>query len=344
MKHKTLRKFSLRIVCNFILIVFICAVTIETNAQTRKGEQPKTGTSSTGSTTNTTTPTKTKPKTSSTSKSKTATSKPSTTQKTTTTTTTSGKGNNQRAVFKTSKELGITFQELTPGLAMELGVSPTTKGIVVVDVNSTSPLAETEIVEGDIIVSINKHPVTSEKDIEIGLSKAINSYSTLTINSHGKTFYEMVNMNASGNNTTMTTTIQTRPTGNQSTQTTTTKGKSDPNSPNITVLKPQGDIKLEEEEISLPDEVLREVAINIPEPVYPAMAKSARASGAVEVEITIDQEGNVIAAKAISGHPLLKDSAVQAARKAKFEKISAQDSKGNPTNIKGILVYNFVLN
>src|SRR6266571_2040646 len=50
------------------------------------------------------------------------------------------------------------------------------------------------------------------------------------------------------------------------------------------------------------------------EPAYPPLAKAARVSGAVVVEVTVDEEGNVMAARAISGHPLLKDAAVEAAR------------------------------
>ncbi|HKS40594.1 MAG TPA: energy transducer TonB, partial [Blastocatellia bacterium] len=39
------------------------------------------------------------------------------------------------------------------------------------------------------------------------------------------------------------------------------------------------------------------------EPAYPPLAKAALISGAVIVEVTVDEEGKVIAARAISGHP-----------------------------------------
>jgi protein TonB len=59
--------------------------------------------------------------------------------------------------------------------------------------------------------------------------------------------------------------------------------------------------------------VLAGAATKRVEPVYPPLAKAARISGAVVVEITIDEAGKVIAAHAVTGHALLKDAAVAAA-------------------------------
>ena len=44
-------------------------------------------------------------------------------------------------------------------------------------------------------------------------------------------------------------------------------------------------------------------------PQYPEIAKKVAASGSVVVEIMIDESGNVIAARAVSGHPLLQAAA-----------------------------------
>lgn len=70
---------------------------------------------------------------------------------------------------------------------------------------------------------------------------------------------------------------------------------------------------------------LRDATLVRSEPEYPALARAARVSGTVEVELALDQEGNVKRARATSGHPLLKDAAVAAARQWKFDpaKISA---------------------
>ena len=65
-------------------------------------------------------------------------------------------------------------------------------------------------------------------------------------------------------------------------------------------------------------EVLNGKATSLPIPAYPPIAKAARASGNVTVEVTVDEDGNVVAAKAVSGHPLLQAASVAAARNAKF--------------------------
>jgi TonB family protein len=80
-------------------------------------------------------------------------------------------------------------------------------------------------------------------------------------------------------------------------------------------------------------------AIELPNPEYPDAAKAVRASGIVKVQVTIDENGSVIAAKALSGHPLLQSSAVAAAQKARFEPFGGKE----PVKVVGIVTYNFVL-
>lgn len=86
--------------------------------------------------------------------------------------------------------------------------------------------------------------------------------------------------------------------------------------------------------------VLNGKAISLPKPAYPAIAKAARASGTVTVQIVIDESGNVMSAHAISGHPLLRDSAEQAARQARF---SPTRLSGQPVKVTGVINYNFAL-
>ena len=86
--------------------------------------------------------------------------------------------------------------------------------------------------------------------------------------------------------------------------------------------------------------VLNGKATNLVKPAYPAAAKAVRAEGAVNVQVTIDEEGNVISAAAVSGHPLLRANAVQAARASKF---SPTTLEGRPVKVTGVIVYNFVL-
>ncbi|MDQ4122904.1 MAG: TonB family protein [Acidobacteriota bacterium] len=85
--------------------------------------------------------------------------------------------------------------------------------------------------------------------------------------------------------------------------------------------------------------VLNGKATSLVKPAYPPAAKAVNASGAVNVQVTIDEEGNVAEATAISGHPLLRAAAVEAARTSKF---SPTLLSGQPVKVTGIIVYNFV--
>jgi protein TonB len=84
--------------------------------------------------------------------------------------------------------------------------------------------------------------------------------------------------------------------------------------------------------------VLNGKALRLPVPVYPAPAKAAHASGAVNVQVTIDENGGVISATAVSGPVLLRAAAVQAARGARF---SPTKLSGVPVKVTGTIIYNF---
>jgi protein TonB len=85
--------------------------------------------------------------------------------------------------------------------------------------------------------------------------------------------------------------------------------------------------------------VLNGKAISLPKPAYPAIARQAHASGTVVVQVTIDENGSVISAHAVSGHPLLQGVAVAAARGARF---SPTKLSGQPVKVTGVITYNFV--
>ena len=85
--------------------------------------------------------------------------------------------------------------------------------------------------------------------------------------------------------------------------------------------------------------VLNGKAISLPKPAYPPIARQAHASGTVVVQVTIDENGGVISARAVSGHPLLQAVAVQAARGARF---SPTKLSGQPVKVTGVITYNFV--
>ncbi|HEY3103897.1 MAG TPA: TonB family protein, partial [Pyrinomonadaceae bacterium] len=83
---------------------------------------------------------------------------------------------------------------------------------------------------------------------------------------------------------------------------------------------------------------LNDKALSLPNPEYPTIARAAKASGPVTVEVIVDEQGNVIDAKAISGHPLLQNASVKAAWRAKFAPTSLE---GKPVKVTGVIVYNF---
>ena len=80
-------------------------------------------------------------------------------------------------------------------------------------------------------------------------------------------------------------------------------------------------------------------ALRLPPPNYPAIARAANAEGEVEVRVIISEEGNVIAAASISGHPLLQAASVSAAREAQFTPTLLH---GKPVKVVGVLKYSFV--
>jgi Ca-activated chloride channel family protein len=79
-------------------------------------------------------------------------------------------------------------------------------------------------------------------------------------------------------------------------------------------------------------------ATSLPKPSYPVLAKSANASGTVQVRVVIDETGKVVAAQAVAGHPLLRAEAVKAAQAATF---APTLMSGKPVRTVGVINYNF---
>ena len=84
--------------------------------------------------------------------------------------------------------------------------------------------------------------------------------------------------------------------------------------------------------------VVNGVAKQLVKPPYPTAARAVRATGAVSVQVTIDEQGKVVAATAVSGHPLLRSAAVVAARASSFVPTLVD---GRPIKTTSVIVYNF---
>ena len=63
-------------------------------------------------------------------------------------------------------------------------------------------------------------------------------------------------------------------------------------------------------------------------PVYPAVAKSARVGGTVQVELTVDPEGKVADARVVKSVPLLNQASLDAVKQWEY----------TPTRVKGVAV------
>ena len=81
-------------------------------------------------------------------------------------------------------------------------------------------------------------------------------------------------------------------------------------------------------------------AISKPAAPYPLNLKSANVRGVVAVSVLIDEAGQVVWARSVSGHPLLRQGAREAACRARFAP-SLVD--GPPVRVSAILTYRFGL-
>lgn len=86
--------------------------------------------------------------------------------------------------------------------------------------------------------------------------------------------------------------------------------------------------------------VITGLALALPKPAYPQIARQAGAEGTVSVQVLIDESGKVVSAKAVKGHPLLLAAAQQAALAARFSPTKLSDQ---PVKVSGVITYNFLL-
>lgn len=81
-------------------------------------------------------------------------------------------------------------------------------------------------------------------------------------------------------------------------------------------------------------------AILKPAPQYPEAARSARQEGTVVIQVSVNEAGNVVAACAISGPPLLLEDSELAAYAWRFEPTRLG---GVPVRVRGTITFNFKL-
>ena len=73
------------------------------------------------------------------------------------------------------------------------------------------------------------------------------------------------------------------------------------------------------------DEILRRAKTRV-QPVYPELARKMQISGTVKIEVTVSPNGAVKEARVVGGHPVLATSALDAAKKWRFEPAPSESS------------------
>jgi TonB family protein len=93
--------------------------------------------------------------------------------------------------------------------------------------------------------------------------------------------------------------------------------------------------------VPLEGQLLNGRAISLPRPAYPEEARRARAQGTVVIKVTLDEQGNVVAASDMCGSdPFLVNASLQSARAARF---APTKLAGQPVKVTGVITYNFVM-
>ena len=73
------------------------------------------------------------------------------------------------------------------------------------------------------------------------------------------------------------------------------------------------------------EEFMRRAKVKV-QPLYPDLARKMNITGTVKIEVVVLPNGVVKEAKVLGGHPVLANSALDAARKWRFEPAPAESS------------------
>jgi TonB family protein len=76
--------------------------------------------------------------------------------------------------------------------------------------------------------------------------------------------------------------------------------------------------------------------VSLKDPIYPPLARQARITGEVAVELEIRRDGSVQSASVVSGHPMLTQAALNSAQQSRF---GCEDCRDDLTSYS--LVYSF---
>jgi serine protease Do len=86
---------------------------------------------------------------------------------------------------------GIHVEALTADLAQQVGVPPSTKGVVITSVDADSSAADS-VARGMVITAINREPVANVQDFKRLMDAAGNKSVLLTYNINGQAGFVVV--------------------------------------------------------------------------------------------------------------------------------------------------------
>jgi serine protease Do len=87
---------------------------------------------------------------------------------------------------------GLQVSELTPSVARELKLEPDTQGVVVTNVSGSSAAFEAGLRRGDVIMEINREPVTSVAEFRSGAKAAGDGSILMLVNRGGNVVFMVV--------------------------------------------------------------------------------------------------------------------------------------------------------
>ncbi len=107
----------------------------------------------------------------------------------------SGDGGQNGEKQSESGKLGLNLQPLTPQISKQLQLPADTTGVVVVEVDGNGAAAAQGIDRGDVILEINRQPVSSLENVKTALDKSGDKPILLLISRKGQTIYLTVKPN-----------------------------------------------------------------------------------------------------------------------------------------------------
>jgi TonB family protein len=73
------------------------------------------------------------------------------------------------------------------------------------------------------------------------------------------------------------------------------------------------------------DEIIRRAKTKV-QPAYPELARKMNLAGTVKIEVVVAPNGTVKDARVVGGHPVLANTALEAAKKWRFEPAAGESS------------------